>query len=460
MLYSLLKVKFDWSLFMVIAMVIFVLFPGLSWYSYFAILISLHQFMLFFSSINNVVPVRYLFGIFMCLQFLIGPMMAYNGLDQYQFSTYQMQIPEERYFSYVLPALISFIIGLHFRAGRLKGEVIDTESVYVFVKNNPRLPYVLIVIGFLSSIASDFFASDMAFVFVLIGGFKFIGLFLLILGNQRLKLVPLLLVIGSIISSSLSEGLFHDLLTWVIFTGVILAVKFKPGMHIKLGVGALFILLSTFIQQLKGDYRQNTWQQGNEGGVETFAKTYEENKSTLFNYKSLAASNVRINQGFIITYIMKNVPAKEPYAEGKELYQILEAAIMPRILAPDKLNAGDRSIFIKYSGFKIAKGTSMGLSSIGDAYINFGITGGCIFMFLLGLLYNEVLKGFLRYSKNFPVLLLFTPLVFYYPIRPDCELQTILGHLVKSCFLVFVVFLVWKKYFKISLLPTWKRYSY
>ena len=68
-------------------------------------------------------------------------------------------------------------------------------------------------------------------------------------------------------------------------------------------------------------------------------------------------------------------------------------------------------------------------------------------MFVLGLFYSEVLKAFHRYGKYYPVLLLFTPLVFYYPIRPDCELQTILGHLVKSCFLIYVIFLVWKKYF-------------
>ena len=70
-------------------------------------------------------------------------------------------------------------------------------------------------------------------------------------------------------------------------------------------------------------------------------------------FKSLAGSVTRINQGFIITNIMKTVPDIEPFANGKEMYQILEAAIMPRILAPDKLRAGDRSIFVKYSHIPI-----------------------------------------------------------------------------------------------------------
>jgi len=140
---------------------------------------------------------------------------------------------------------------------------------------------------------------------------------------------------------------------------------------------------------------------------------------------------------------MTNVPEKVPFAHGAELYQLLEAAVLPRIIAQNKLNAGDKFLFTKYSGIPLSIGTSMGLSSVGDAYINFGIFGGCIFMFLLGLFYSEVLNSFKKHSKYYPTLILFVPLVFYYPIRPDCELQTILGHLIKSCFLIFLMIQIW-----------------
>jgi hypothetical protein len=103
---------------------------------------------------------------------------------------------------------------------------------------------------------------------------------------------------------------------------------------------------------------------------------------------------------------------------------------------------------MKWAGFRIAQGTSMGLSSLGDAYLNFGVVGGAIFMFLYGMLFSEVLNAFSYYSKFFPILILFVALVFYYPIRPDCELQTIMGHLVKSIFLVAVILNLWKNIFK------------
>ncbi|HMK26069.1 MAG TPA: hypothetical protein VK483_08575 [Chitinophagaceae bacterium] len=445
---SLFGTKFNGGIFLGIAILILLLFPDLSWYSYFALIISIHQIMLLFNSIGHVIPIRYLFGSYMCLQMFIGPAFAYNGLDKYQYAYYIMKIPESQYFSYVIPVVICFIIGLHINAGRLKGEILDEEGIKRFADSNRDLPYWFIGIGFVSSFVASFFSSDLAFVMYLLGSFKFIGVFLLILGSKKFKLLELVLVYGSIVLSSLGNAMFHDLLTWLIMLGAVLAIRYKPGFNIKLALTFSFVLLSVIIQQVKGTYRQATAR--GEGGLETFQRAYENvnENAGFFAFRSLAVSNVRINQGFIITNIMKTVPAKVPYANGEELRLLLEAAIMPRFLAPDKLQAGDRALFTKYTGLGVRPGTSMGLSSVGDAYINYGIVGGCIFMFLLGFLYNEVLNAFHRYSKFYPVLLLFVPLVFYYPIRPDCELQTILGHLVKSSFLVYVVFLGWKSSFR------------
>ncbi|MEO7766997.1 MAG: hypothetical protein ABIS01_06205 [Ferruginibacter sp.] len=161
---------------------------------------------------------------------------------------------------------------------------------------------------------------------------------------------------------------------------------------------------------------------------------------------------MRINQGFIVTNIMYNVPNRLPYSNGQEMYQVFESAILPRIFAPNKLKAGDKTLFMKYSGLQIREGTSMALSSLGDAYVNFGVVGGSIFMLFLGLLYSFVLTIFYKRSHTYPVLILFTPLVFYYPIRPDCELQTILGHLFKSCFLIYVMIMFFKSQFRTPLI--------
>lgn len=457
-MYTLFKVNINWGAYFICAITILILFPSLSWFSFFALLIALHQFFLLFFSMNSVIPIRYLLGSFMCLQMFIGPVFAYNGLDQYQYFMYRMKVPEIEYFSYAFPAVILFIIGLHINAKKLDGEVPDVKRIAEYAQQHPKLAYWLIGIGFGASLVGGFFGSELGFVFYLIGSAKFIGAFLLLLGGTRLKVGPLIIIFGSIILSSLSEGMFHDLLTWLIMLGAVICIRFKPDTTIKLSALFAFIIMVVIIQQVKTTYRAATGR-GQEGDFETFSNVVEKQNESkgFFDFQNLASNNVRINQGFIVTNILFTVPDKVPYAKGAELLQILEAAFLPRIIAPNKLKAGDRSIFMKYSGIRIKKNTSMGLSSLGDAYINFGTFGGAIFMFLLGFLYSEVLNVFHKKSKDYPILILFTTLVFYYPIRPDCELQTILGHLVKSCFLIYIVLIVWQKEFRLWPASLWKK---
>lgn len=451
---SLFNVKFNWPMYLLIGIIIRLIFIGISWYSYFAVMITIYQFLLLFNAIGHVIPVRYLLGSFMCLQFFVGATLAYNGLDQYQYQLYVMRIPEEEYFSYVIPAVLMFIAGLHLNAGSLKGEQVDEKGITYFVQKNPRLPYFFIGIGFVSSIVASFFSSELAFVFYLFGGFKFIGLFLLVLGSKDLKPLPMVVVIGSIVSSSLGAGMFHDLLTWIVFTASVYGIKYKFGQNIKIAGATAFIVLVALIQVMKGVYREALRGGSEQGGLETFAKLaldQNEGNEGLFGFRRLAENNVRINQGFIISNIMITVPNRVPFQNGAQMYEVFEAAILPRIIAPNKLKAGDRSTFTKYSGIPIRQGTSMSLSSVGDAYINFGLIGGCFFMFFLGLMYNITLQMFGKYSVRYPILILFTALSFYYPIRPDSALQTILGHLFKSIMLIAFVVNVWKDQFSIPL---------
>ncbi|MGN6266140.1 MAG: hypothetical protein ACTHM5_10735 [Ginsengibacter sp.] len=446
---SLFNVQFNWGFYLLALIFIRLVFYDISWFSFIALAITLHQFLLLFYSVGYIIPIRYLAGAFMCLQMLLGPTLAFNGLDAYQTNpVYRMKIPEAEYFSYVIPAVIAFIFGLHSVAGKLRGEILNRQEVETFIDKSGDLPYYFVGIGFLASFVAGFFGAQLGFVFYLLSGFKFIGAFMIILGTRKVKSWILVLVFGSIILSTLQRAMFHDLLTWLIMLGAVLAIKYKPSVLFKTIGAASFILLAVIIQQVKGDYRKAAWGgAGGGAGWDSFENAIDEKQEEggLFGKAALARSNLRINQGFIVTNIMNNIPAREPFSNGAEMWQIIEAAFLPRILAPNKLNAGDRTVFMKYSGMAIRQGTSMALSSVGDAYINFGIFGGCIFMFIWGWAFCVVLNGFDKYSKFYPFLLLFTPLVFYYPIRPDCELQTSMGHLVKSCALIYFMILFWKK---------------
>jgi hypothetical protein len=244
----------------------------------------------------------------------------------------------------------------------------------------------------------------------------------------------------------MQTGMFHDLLTWSVFLFAVIMLRYKLSNLLKTGILTGFLIAATFIQFIKQDYRQTLYE-GSEAGVDVVTDVYTNatlERGSMFSKVNLYENAVRINQGYIVSNVMNNVPANIPFSEGESMKQIFLSSIFPRFIYPDKLNAGDREFFMHYTGMKIAEGTSMGISSVGDAYANFGKTGSWIFMFFYGLLFNVGLRLLYKKSAVTPLILLFTPVIFIYPIRPDCELQTILGHFFKATVLMIIIFQLFK----------------
>jgi large-conductance mechanosensitive channel len=102
----------------------------------------------------------------------------------------------------------------------------------------------------------------------------------------------------------------------------------------------------------------------------------------------------------------------------------------------------------------------MDISLAGEGYANFGVAGGCAFMFLVSLFYNWVIIRIISISKNHPTLILFIPFLFFQVMKAETDFSTVINYLTKAalvCWLVFyahkiiLTFLEKKK--KISLLP-------
>ena len=84
----------------------------------------------------------------------------------------------------------------------------------------------------------------------------------------------------------------------------------------------------------------------------------------------------------------------------------IEAAFLPRFLAPNKLKSGEKEIFNEFSGHKLNEGTSMGLGIFADGYIAYGTWGVYIFGFALGLIFALTFKLVERWSKISPFYIL------------------------------------------------------
>jgi hypothetical protein len=135
---------------------------------------------------------------------------------------------------------------------------------------------------------------------------------------------------------------------------------------------------------------------------------------------------------------MHRVPKTEPYANGETIFSAIATAIVPRVLWPNKPVAGKKD-FYRFTGYRL-KGTSMGITPIGEAYANYGARGGIITMFFYGLFLAWVFRVIIKRSLyKDSLLIIFIPLIFFRAIYAESDLMRTLTAATKG--VMFVVFL-------------------
>jgi hypothetical protein len=243
--------------------------------------------------------------------------------------------------------------------------------------------------------------------------------------------------------------MYHDALMWIIFFGLYLIYAFKSTLRIKLIGAATLTVFVLFIQVLKGAYRTEVWIGGKEA---TLQNAYEigSNKATsenVFGEGNLLGTLNRGNQAWIFASTVDNMDRSKNFQGLVNVNKYIEAALLPRFLAPNKIMSGDKEIFNEFSGHTLNSGTSMGLGIFADGYIAYGALGVYIFGFALGLIFALTFKLVERWSKISPFYILLLLPLLSYAVRPDCELQTTINHLFKGILLYgFLVYLTRKRF--------------
>jgi hypothetical protein len=88
----------------------------------------------------------------------------------------------------------------------------------------------------------------------------------------------------------------------------------------------------------------------------------------------------------LLAAALEHTPAQQPFAMGESYINIF-VALVPRLLWPDKpFKAGGNEFVSRYTGIRFERHTSVGMNYLFELYVNFGIAGVLIGMFLLGLL--------------------------------------------------------------------------
>jgi hypothetical protein len=397
--------------------------------------------------------------IFICL---IMPSVGYNvyNYDNYLARIFYrfMQVPEDTYFGFTLPAICAFSIAMCFPVTKNK-QVLDEgnsfkkllENVMKELRVRVSRGITIVVVGIISLFIIPFVPSEVKFFITLLFFSSFAGILYLYYSPPfPAKKILLSLFSMFIIALAIQSGVF----TVIVYMGITLFSFFflgkKYALWKKIAVFVVGVFLLFITQNVKTSFRDVTWK-----GKEVDSKTglfFDLIVDKLNNFDKMVDLNgffpvyMRTNQGYNISVVMRRIPAQQDFDGGNRLMTTAMSALVPRLLWPDKPKAGGVESMKYFTGYNI-EGWSTNVSPLGEAYGSFGPKNGIFYMFCLGLFIRWVYKKVFLNTKKHPLLVLWIPVLFYqitYCMETD-SLQ-IFNSLLKGAFFLWLLY---------KMLPTW-----
>lgn len=425
----------------------FLWISGIYFWTAFGLAFTVYIFLHLLDGMGKKIPIIELITALASLQWILGPFIEYQ--KEFHHYRYRMYVDEETYMSFIVPAILAFWVGCNIFKSRVELNSLR-ESVGKLLEEHPGFPYVLIITGMIAPYLSPIFPPSLGFVFFLVSNIKYIGVIYLIHSKHKYRWLIFFSILLLTAVSAIAAGMFHDLLLWSMLLFTFLAKEWKLKFSQKLLFAVAGILLAVTIQSVKSQYRMHTWgknYQGNKTGLFLSIAFQEWARGDIFMPKSEVDMNVRLNQGWIISAVMYNVPDNITFVKGETIKEGIIASLVPRMLAPNKKIAGGRENFRRFTGLPISDGTSMGISIAGEGYANYGWIGGIVFMFFWGFFISGFWRLLEKWSEFFPTLLLWSPILFLQVVKAETEFAVVLNHLIKSSIVVFgliwAVRLIW-----------------
>ena len=378
------------------------------------------------------------------INYLVAPAITYN-LPEGQIQ-YSMKVVADQYYTLALPGFLFLAIGMYIiptSVFKINTKKVDQSTIF-----NKSFLFKVAMLGIILRIAQPFVAGELGFVVYLFAMIRFVAAFALFSIDKKTWYFTAI-VLSIELTSAFIAGMYHDATMWMIFFGLYYIYISKPSLRMKLiGAGGLIVFV-LFIQSIKVAYRSEVWSGDKEA---TLSNAYEigsanATSENLYGENNLLSTLNRGNQAWIFASTVDNMDMSKNFQGLRNVNKYLEAALLPRFLAPNKLESGDKEIFNEFSGHIINEGTSMGLGIFADGYIAYGVWGVYIFGFVLGLIFSLTFKLIERWTKVSPFYVLLLLPLLNYAVRPDCELQTTINHLAKGIILYgFLVYLTRKRF--------------
>ena len=396
----------------------------------------------------NVLDIPILFTLFQCL---IMPMVIYREFNDDYFTIalrYDMTVSEERYYGFMLPAIIMMIVGMKLPLDRFfKTEInysrfLKSSKEYLQGKGSAGL--LLIIIGLVAGILQVFAPGELGYLMYLINKLFFVGIFYILFSEFKNKYLYVGGGVVILFAQTIATGMFGELVYTLLLAFLLLALGRNYSLRKKIGLSALGFVFVLLMQSIKSEFRRETWVAHEvESKSSTFLNLVVERLQNPFVYSDkyeIFPIVVRFNQGMIVGKVLDYVPNRVPFYGGETIATSLAASFVPRVLWPEKPIAGGKLNMEQFTGL-IIEGYSMNVSPFGEAYANFGETEGIIFMFIYGLFFNVVIFFLSRKAIIRPTIVLWFPILFINSIQIETDILMTVNSLLKS--LLFMAFCYW-----------------
>ena len=390
-----------------------------------------------YRKIDHAITMLELAALIMVMQCVIGPLLMYQS--DYIHPRYMMYVHSKTYFQYVIPGVAAFIVALFYPIKGMRNLSLHISKG----KNLHTLGFYLLGIGVFGSLCTSI--PGMGFFFYLAAQFKYVGAICLFVSGYRFRWITLLLVLLSSYSSSAETGMFGELFFWGCFIVTFVLIYFPKSHLLKMAIFLSGIIVLLTVQGVKAEYREARAEGRDTDLASLLSETLWSLGSVYENEDFRHVALTRLNQGWIISKTMQYVPQMEPFANGNTIKEAIYSSLVPRVLDKNKTTAGGRNNFLQYTGILIMTDTTMCLGLLGEAYVNYGVNGGIILMFILGIFFNRLFAFFIGLGKRNSYFLLCLPLIFLQAVKPDTEFVVVVNHLTKASLIVFMVYLALPK---------------
>jgi len=389
---------------------------------------------------GKIYPILHLFLFVYFIQYIFSTYLIYNIYDSLK--SY-MEINQDDYFGYTVPAMLSLFAGVF-----LFNKDIDIRKAIsrIDTQQAMRLGYILIVISFVFEI---FPVSGLSsFTRYL----KYSGAFCLLFANARVHIVTIVILYIYLLFEALSGGIFIDFFVLSTYLFFFIVLKYDLSFTLRLSFILVAAPVLILVQSVKREYRQATWGEGRQAGTELFTelakkKASKDKLKPFYESDGTIRTVSRLTQGWHLGLTLKWVPTREPFSSGEELLSDVTSSLLPRAIFKNKKLVGSQDKFLKYTGHILHNETSMTIGVLGDFYINFGWVGSLIALFIFGAFLSKFLYYFItRHVIPNPINIVWIPFLFNYLMRANNDFYMVFNCLLKGFVIFYVVMYIERRF--------------